>query len=453
MAKSNVAVQSIIGIPLALYGYALQKTWGAIEGVMVDFPTVFQTGLITLCAGALALGLALAARRLGAARERRGLFLAGMALQAASAALDALIVVLGLADLPFILASFFLKSIGTIVVSALWIELFATLNPVRSGFLCAASTALSALMLYVMEGVAGPHLVVLRLALTVFSGVLYWLAWRRLADRDGAPADFKPRFALPLKGMALVAAYAFAYGMASYMLHANNVNYAAAIPATLVMVLIVANARSFNSSSLSRLALPLMIGGFTLASFASIEFNPVASVMLDTGYGAIEIILLLMVCGWAYSTGMSPIWMFGLLSASQFFGNFLGFFLASQLHAQEGTATFVVLEIFAIVIVAAISPMMASEKSLAAFWKGAADPAEASVPEDRLKLRVDELAAKHGLTTREVEVLQLAAQGKTNAAIAADMVLSEGTIKTHLHHVYRKFGISTRAELMKLVGK
>lgn len=68
-------------------------------------------------------------------------------------------------------------------------------------------------------------------------------------------------------------------------------------------------------------------------------------------------------------------------------------------------------------------------------------------------MRVDELSSKFGLTERESEVLYLAAQGKTNANIAADMILSEGTVKTHLHHVYRKFGIKTRTELMDITGK
>ena len=38
----------------------------------------------------------------------------------------------------------------------------------------------------------------------------------------------------------------------------------------------------------------------------------------------------------------------------------------------------------------------------------------------------------HGLTPRELQVLRLVAAGKTNKAIAAELVLSEGTIARHV---------------------
>jgi DNA-binding CsgD family transcriptional regulator len=53
--------------------------------------------------------------------------------------------------------------------------------------------------------------------------------------------------------------------------------------------------------------------------------------------------------------------------------------------------------------------------------------------------------AAGGLTAREVEVLRLVAAGKTNRAIAADLVLSEKTVARHLSNIYVKLGLSTRA--------
>jgi DNA-binding NarL/FixJ family response regulator len=44
-----------------------------------------------------------------------------------------------------------------------------------------------------------------------------------------------------------------------------------------------------------------------------------------------------------------------------------------------------------------------------------------------------------------VEVLRLVAAGKTNRAIAADLVLSEKTVARHLSNIYAKLGLSTRA--------
>jgi DNA-binding CsgD family transcriptional regulator len=50
-----------------------------------------------------------------------------------------------------------------------------------------------------------------------------------------------------------------------------------------------------------------------------------------------------------------------------------------------------------------------------------------------------------GLTGREVEVVRLAAAGKSNREIAVQLFLSEKTVARHLSNVYTKLGISSRA--------
>ncbi|MEA2168204.1 MAG: LuxR family transcriptional regulator, regulator of acetate metabolism, partial [Solirubrobacteraceae bacterium] len=50
------------------------------------------------------------------------------------------------------------------------------------------------------------------------------------------------------------------------------------------------------------------------------------------------------------------------------------------------------------------------------------------------------------LTAREREVLELLATGATNAAVAQELVISEGTIKSHVKRIHRKLHVSNRAE-------
>jgi DNA-binding CsgD family transcriptional regulator len=52
--------------------------------------------------------------------------------------------------------------------------------------------------------------------------------------------------------------------------------------------------------------------------------------------------------------------------------------------------------------------------------------------------------AGHPLTPRELQVLRLVAGGKTNAAIAAELFLSERTIERHLSNIFTKLDLSTR---------
>ena len=50
-----------------------------------------------------------------------------------------------------------------------------------------------------------------------------------------------------------------------------------------------------------------------------------------------------------------------------------------------------------------------------------------------------------GLTTREVEILRLLAQGLTDAQIAEHLVISPRTVNNHLTSIYSKIQVSSRS--------
>lgn len=50
-----------------------------------------------------------------------------------------------------------------------------------------------------------------------------------------------------------------------------------------------------------------------------------------------------------------------------------------------------------------------------------------------------------GLTQRESEVLELLVSGHSNKGVAAKLVVSEDTVKTHIRGLYRKLGVSDRS--------
>jgi two-component system nitrate/nitrite response regulator NarL len=55
------------------------------------------------------------------------------------------------------------------------------------------------------------------------------------------------------------------------------------------------------------------------------------------------------------------------------------------------------------------------------------------------------------LTTRERQITRVLSEGLTNKEIGRRLRLAEGTVKVHLHHIYRKLGIANRTALAVLV--
>ncbi|NDK89144.1 helix-turn-helix transcriptional regulator [Gordonia desulfuricans] len=54
------------------------------------------------------------------------------------------------------------------------------------------------------------------------------------------------------------------------------------------------------------------------------------------------------------------------------------------------------------------------------------------------------------LTDREHEVLRLLATGASNRSIAEHLYISDGTVKSHVHRIFRKVGVQTRAQATAL---
>jgi two-component system NarL family response regulator len=61
-----------------------------------------------------------------------------------------------------------------------------------------------------------------------------------------------------------------------------------------------------------------------------------------------------------------------------------------------------------------------------------------------IKARLDERATHPALTPREIQVLELIAEGQRNKQIAAELAISEETVHAHVKNLFSKLNVSDR---------
>ena len=88
-------------------------------------------------------------------------------------------------------------------------------------------------------------------------------------------------------------------------------------------------------------------------------------------------------------------------------------------------------------------------------WRTMLEPSQNSAvsasTEHTLRRRCLELADGYSLSPRETEIIGYLGRGYSSVYIAKTLLLSENTVYTHVHNIYRKLGISSRDELLRII--
>ena len=87
-------------------------------------------------------------------------------------------------------------------------------------------------------------------------------------------------------------------------------------------------------------------------------------------------------------------------------------------------------------------------KAIRAVQKGESliQPAIAGKVLERFAELSRQVQGVEALSEREVEVLKLVAKGAANKEIAAELAITESTVKTHIQTIFQKLGVSDRTE-------
>jgi two-component system, NarL family, response regulator DesR len=67
--------------------------------------------------------------------------------------------------------------------------------------------------------------------------------------------------------------------------------------------------------------------------------------------------------------------------------------------------------------------------------------------------RLSERPETHGLSMRQLEVLEELAKGRSNDEIARRLFISTNTVKFHLRAIYERLGVHNRVEAAQLLAR
>lgn len=152
----------------------------------------------------------------------------------------------------------------------------------------------------------------------------------------------------------------------------------------------------------------------------------------------------------------------GYALASQYAGELLGLALGYGLTsfgpaASSSTLNGVTFALTGLLILSLL--FLFTEKDLVETSIGEMIDAETEDQDEAATLTQDEEIAKTvallqercGLSARETDVLPLLIKGRTIARIQEELFISQGTVSTHIRHIYQKTGVHNRQALLDLI--
>ena len=182
------------------------------------------------------------------------------------------------------------------------------------------------------------------------------------------------------------------------------------------------------------------------------ELLPNVTVFLcSTVYVIQSMLMILFICEIAHEYGITVCTVtmrhYGPFIGAATVGAILYWALFTYLDA---TRALQVMSIVAVVASLAVIPALPSRSSKAAVFTLDELP-EDDRYEDRAARAKETVAVRHGLTSRETEVLALIADGCSREEMADALSISPWTVKRHVSSIYEKTGVHSVRELMVLI--
>lgn len=208
----------------------------------------------------------------------------------------------------------------------------------------------------------------------------------------------------------------------------------------------------------------IMLAGFALLLASQQNWLFASLAVASVGYGIFEYVLWVATVDLAKYSAQPPLkfigWTFVFTIGGQGVGSLAAFALPPALVTAADAAVAPVFLGALIVIAVAVIWLLPAEAVQALFSSPERRP-ECAVPDGcgagdsdphapSLETRLKDA---YGLTNRETEIALLLAGGRSARYVQDVLVISEGTVWTHIRHIYQKMNVSSRQEFLTAVEK
>ncbi|MDR3136071.1 MAG: helix-turn-helix transcriptional regulator [Coriobacteriales bacterium] len=239
-------------------------------------------------------------------------------------------------------------------------------------------------------------------------------------------------------------------GLFSVQGHAENtillVSYALA--AVLLLVTAVAVMMDFNHL-IYQIGFSLVACGSMLIAFFYPAFSWGSSLQL-MGFCYLHL-LMWGLCSYLIKNFKLPAtWVVAWPTGSFMLGQMVGIATGSLVFPfPDTTQTFTRLFLLLTFVMLVAGLFLMSYRNYQTAW-GLARPGSPTPHNNELATVVQLLATTNELSARETQTLELLARGKNRKAIGQTLFISEETVKSHAHSIYRKLAVHSQQELIRV---
>ncbi len=453
----------IPGFSLAFVGIGVYRAWIEVVfvGSFIPFPSlpipvrnwfdVFGIVVMLVCVALT--------RSIGPFYNRRSMFaLCGISATVGTVLLFISATVPGLSPTVPWLATVF-GGVGMGLIILIWSEVYGCLNPFRVTVYYCCSIVAGALIVYVLMGFMEAWLIFFATILPLISLNMAYHAMQHIPPID-RPSPHYGLYKAPWKIFILMALYGFAYGLIEQQAYSGlfgpHSAPAVLLVALVILLLVIFRKEQFDFLFIVRIGLPLTVIALWMIPALSTTGSELSGACALGGYTALTILIMVLCSNICYRYGTSAIWLFGIERSLRLLFMMLGRATTSLAAGYElfGIAGDQFTSGATIVLVVVATTLLVSQKELTGQWQESLridKEQQDAIRMDALMDLCTQLSEKHGLTTREAEILRLLAQRKTVGMIERECHIANGTAKAHIRHIYQKLDIHSRAELFEML--